>query len=147
MSTYDLLLISYEPDIIQPMVDIEKQKRGRRIAEAIEHSGKVQREIAELVGVTPQSITKWVKTGNIAMNNLKTLAKVTHVDVRYLLSGNEKNAIAESNLHYYTNNNELHELIDTLNRKQIKRLIPIVKTLLDAEDDLHVSIMLGNKEF
>lgn len=69
--------------MIQPMVDINtadyRQSRGKRIADAIDASGKSQREVADLVGVTPQSITKWIRTGNIYIDNLQTLADIIGV--------------------------------------------------------------------
>ncbi|WP_299733892.1 XRE family transcriptional regulator [uncultured Endozoicomonas sp.] len=60
---------------------------AHRISVAIERSGKSQRKVAIEIGVTPQAITKWLKTGNISRESLDGLAKATGVSASWLLSG------------------------------------------------------------
>lgn len=111
-------------DTIQPMVenDSNKQSRGKRISDAIKKSGKTQREIASIIGVSPQSISKWVQTGSIQAENLWTFAEVTDTDIRFLMFGET------------TPNAELHELIDQLSPVQIKRVKLFVNTLFSCEE-------------
>lgn len=110
--------------MIQPMVDLDKNKkaRGQRISDAIKKSGKTQGEIAAIIGVTPQSISKWTLNGSIQAENLWTFAEVTHSDIRYLMFG-EPNPSAE-----------LHGLIDQLSDSQAKQVTLFINTLMSCDD-------------
>ncbi len=122
--------------MIQPMVenDDNKQARGERIEIAITRSGKSQREIAERMGVRPQSISKWFKTGAIQAENLWTLAEITGADVRYLMFG-------EATPHH-----ELHQLIDLLSPQQAKQVTLFVNTLLGCDDaNMEFSLVFSQK--
>lgn len=145
MSTFALLLFSYMPDIIQPMVDT-KAVRGLRIQEAILNSGKTQREIAELIGVAPQSITKWIKTGKIYIDNLQLLADVTGVDMRYIVSGQPPTKISEPRALYQTNRSDLLTVLDQLDAQQAHKLLMCARAILDGAGDIEVSISIGGQK-
>lgn len=102
--------------------DSNKLARGKRIADAIKHSGKTQREIAALIGVSPQSISKWIQSGSIQAENLWTFAELTDTDIRYLMFGEP------------TPHADLHKLIDQLSPIQAKRAKLFVNTLFGCEE-------------
>mgnify|MGYP001131737037 CR=1 FL=1 len=58
-----------------------------RIAQAIEHSGKSQRKIALAIGVSPQALNKWLKTGNAKKELLVKFSKITGVNFEWLVTG------------------------------------------------------------
>ncbi len=95
--------------------------RADRIKAAIDSSGCNQREIAEYVGVRPQSITKWLQSGNIASDNLALLAEVTGVNVQYLLFGET------SEQERYVQNIELHDLVEQLSAKQAESMAEFLR--------------------
>lgn len=128
------------------MVDI-KSARGDRIRAVILESGKSQREVADLVGVTPQSITKWLKTGKIYVDNLQALADATNTDVRYIISGNPKFKIEQPEAPYYTKHDELHTLLDTLDQQQAQQLMLCIRAILNNGDsDFEINISVGKKK-
>ena len=124
------------------MVDT-RADRGKRIQTAIQNSGKTQREIADLIGVAPQSITKWIKTGKIYIDNLQALAEVTGVDLRYFFAS--RHAISEPKSEYLAKQNELHALIDRLGEQQTRKLILCAQALLESDDNVEVNIAIGGK--
>jgi len=129
--------------MIQPMVDI-RVGRGKRIHDAILESGKSQREIADLIGVTPQSITKWIKTGKIYVDNLQTLADITEVDMRYLASGvTAKPEISEPAARYDTSG--LRDIVAQLDTRQAQKLLMCAHAILDSLGDVEISITVGGK--
>lgn len=69
-----------------PMV---KSDISSRIRQAIKKTGKTQMEIAELVGVSNAAVTKWLKSGSIAIDTLTRLAKVTDNSFEWLATGSE----------------------------------------------------------
>lgn len=64
-----------------------------RIAQAIKTSGKKQKEIAAEVGVTPQAITKWLKSGTISTESLEKFASATGVNLVWLITGKENQEV------------------------------------------------------
>jgi len=134
MSTYALLLFGLFADMIQPMVD-KKIERGKRIRRVIQDSGKTQREIAEIVGVAPQSVTKWMTTGKISLESIEALADVTGLDIRYLMSGTNPPAVAEHAALYHTQHHELHRFIDTLNDKRAQQLFACAQAIKENDDE------------
>ncbi len=128
--------------IIQPMVDM-RAARGARIQQAILDSGKSQREIAELIGVAPQSITKWIKTGKIYVDNLHALAELTGVDLRYIVSGYTPHHVSDQSEPYTTNRSELINTLDKLDAQQVHKLLICAQAFLEADADLDVSITVG----
>lgn len=61
-----------------------------RIKHALRSSNTSQSEAARHIGVSPQSVYKWVKTGHIDKENLQALADLTGFNVEWLLSGSGK---------------------------------------------------------
>lgn len=61
---------------------------GGRIAEAIKYSGKSQRQIALDIGITPQALNKWPKTGKASTKALFRFSYVTGVSFSWLIEGN-----------------------------------------------------------
>lgn len=125
------MLSASEADTIQPMVDSKKTPKGRRITQAIKMSGKTQKEIADILGVKPQSVGKWVVTGNITTEHLKRLAEVTGANLHYLISGRSSLRVSEADVAYYAKHRELHDLVERLTQKQAKQLMLFAQTLLD----------------
>ncbi len=121
-----------------------RSSRGTRIAEVIKKSGKSQREVAELVGVTPQSITKWLKTGNIYIGNLVSLAEITGADIRYLIYGEPGDS---EDAGYQVKHATLHSLVDKLGEKQARKLSICARAMIDYDEpDIEVNISIdGNK--
>ncbi len=114
--------------------DSEKMARAQRISEAIKSSGKTQREIADIIGVTPQSISKWTQTGSIQAENLWAFADAIHVDIRYLMFG-------ETSSH-----GGLHQIIDQLSTQQAKQVALFVNTLLGCDDaNMEFSLVFSPK--
>lgn len=60
---------------------------GGRIAKAIELSGKSQRQIALSIGITPQALNKWPKTGNASKEALFKFCELTGINYNWLLTG------------------------------------------------------------
>jgi len=56
-----------------------------RITEAIKGSGKSQKQIALEVGVTPQAVNRWTRSGIISKENLYQLALKTGTSMEWLL--------------------------------------------------------------
>ena len=113
-----------------------KALRGQRIARAIRDSGYSQREIADLIGVTPQSITKWIKSGNIYIDNLQRLSELTGRDIAYFIAMTDnKNGIQEPGRTYQTNSEILLDLAQKLSEKQLEKVIVFANALLACESD------------
>lgn len=127
------------------MVDKDKLSRGQRIAQAIEDSPFNQSQIAARVGVTPQSITKWIKTGNIYSENLHALARITGVDFDYLLYGDKPNRIGEVAAVYRTCHPELHELVDRLDQHKASQLLLCARALSQTDKHTDLVIKFGRK--
>lgn len=88
MSTYALFSKRAVCGLIsQPMVERVDTERGQRIAVAIRDSGRPKRRIAAECGVSPQAVTKWVKTGKIGRDNLQCLSQCTGCKYEWLNDG------------------------------------------------------------
>lgn len=131
--------------MIRPMVDT-RAARGDRIRQVILNSGKSQREIAELIGVAPQSITKWIKTGKIYIDNLESLASVTGADMRYIASGYRSDLVAEPSVKYITARSNLLDIINELDDHQANKLLVCARALVDADPDIDLTISVGGKK-
>lgn len=146
MSTPGLLSDARVTVMIQPMVDIERQKRGERISHAIKQAGLTQRKAAQLIGVTPQSITKWIRSGSINKENVQALSDITGVDVRYLIVGNPNAEISQSDVGYRVSISELHALINSLTQEQAALLSLCAKAIIETDDkDLTLNIHVGSQ--
>ena len=71
----------------EPMVKTTLQNR---LQIALDSSGKSQRKIALAIGITPQALNKWLKTGNASKENLKDFSDETGCDYLWLLTGEER---------------------------------------------------------
>lgn len=129
--------------MIQPMVDNLKLKRGARISAAIESAGFSQRQVAALVGVAPQSITKWIKTGNIQIENLVQLADITGVNLRYLIEGDHQ-GVREAPPKYSPSRVKLQGYVNQLTNKQLKKLVLCAEAIAECSDDELLTIQMGN---
>lgn len=63
---------------------------GRKIARALESAGRTQRWLAAEVGVTPASVTGWLKDGRITVENLSRVAEALGVSFQSLLGGRDE---------------------------------------------------------
>lgn len=62
-------------------------KLGARIKHLLTVRGWTQAELAAKLKVTPQAITKWVKTGVISRENLLKMSRIFNVTSEWLMSG------------------------------------------------------------
>jgi transcriptional regulator with XRE-family HTH domain len=60
---------------------------AERIAKAISFSGGVQRQIAIRVGVTPQSVTKWLRWGYMDKQHIPAFCRACGVSIEWFLTG------------------------------------------------------------
>lgn len=148
MSTLGLLLCVSLSFMMRSMVDYSYKSRGQRIARAIKLSGLSQRSIAAKIGVTPQSTTKWLKTGNIKCEHLLELARLTKTDLVYLIEGASKEGVSEPAASYSSApESELIQVMASLSEIQLKKLYLCAQALLVNQDgDLDVKLSLGGKE-
>ena len=124
-----------------------KIERGQRIAKAIKQSGKTQRHIANVIGVAPQSITKWIKTGNIYMENLQKLADATQMEMRYLMFGEGPEQIQEHSPTYNSKYPDLHQLIDLMDSNQANQLKLVAEAILSGENsDIALKVVLNTPQ-
>jgi SOS-response transcriptional repressor LexA len=84
----------------QPMIGHKDRMRGMRIKDAIKSSGLKQNELARKAGVTPQAVTRWTKTGQIARAHLSVLAKATGHTFEWIDHGSGQRLAAGQNVHY-----------------------------------------------
>lgn len=58
----------------------------KRLYEEIKHSGKTVKEIADLIGVTPEMVTQYYTTSKLPkLNTFLRICKVLEVSADYLL--------------------------------------------------------------
>ena len=62
---------------------------GERINNAIHNSPYNAREVAEAIGVTPQAISKAIRSSSMGKDNLRKMAAFTGVKQEWLISGKE----------------------------------------------------------
>ena len=60
----------------------------KRISNAIKNSGLSNTELAKKVNVERTSISKWIKTGRISVENLASLCLVLNIDPKYFMFEN-----------------------------------------------------------
>jgi len=63
---------------------------NEKIRYALKQASLSQTAAAQLIGVTPQSVYKWIKTGQIDKSNLQKLADVTGFRIDWFLNTNER---------------------------------------------------------
>ena len=59
---------------------------SQKIRDAIQKSGRSKKDIAEIIGVTKQSITGWEESGRISKTNLLKLAELLQIDVNWFIA-------------------------------------------------------------
>ena len=60
---------------------------GVRVKHAIKSAGLTQKQVAEAIGVTPQSVNKWIKEGKISRDHLMDLSRATGSTFTWLATG------------------------------------------------------------
>ncbi|NRD34605.1 helix-turn-helix transcriptional regulator [Shewanella sp. DC2-4] len=60
----------------------------RRISYTVENCGMSNTELARKIGVERTTVSKWLKTGKISIENFASLCVTLNVDPRYFLFGN-----------------------------------------------------------
>jgi plasmid maintenance system antidote protein VapI len=60
---------------------------GARVKHAIKGAGLTQKQVAEAIGVTPQSVNKWIKEGKISRDHLMDLSRATGSTFTWLATG------------------------------------------------------------
>lgn len=60
---------------------------GARVRHAIKSAGLTQKQVAEAIGVTPQSVNKWIKEGKISRDHLMDLSTATGSTFTWLATG------------------------------------------------------------
>lgn len=76
----------------QPKIEDDPQMNdlNEKIRYALKRSSLTQTAAAQRIGVTPQSVYKWIKTGKIDKANLQKLADITGLRIDWFLGENEK---------------------------------------------------------
>jgi phage repressor protein C with HTH and peptisase S24 domain len=98
---------------------------GERVKEAIQGADLTQKQTALAIGVSQQSITKWIKEGKITRDNVLALSKVTGFTYTWLSTGQGPK------LHYHANS--LYHLLaesSTTHTQLIEKLNIAPKTLV-----------------
>lgn len=58
---------------------------GRHIGGRIKDSGKTQGDLANELGVSQQTVSRWVNTGNVTIEQLQRITKVIPLDAKIIL--------------------------------------------------------------
>jgi SOS-response transcriptional repressor LexA len=76
----------------QPQIEDDPQMNdlNEKIRYALKRASLTQTAAAQRIGVTPQSVYKWIKTGQIDKTNLQKLADLTGLRIDWFLGENEK---------------------------------------------------------
>jgi len=74
--------------------------RGLRVKDAVTSRGLKKNEMARRAGVTPQAVTRWIKTGQISRDHLATLANETGHTYQWIDQGQGERLAAAQNLDY-----------------------------------------------
>lgn len=110
--------------MIQLMVESDKEKilRGKRIEACIKKTPFSRSEIAEKIGVTTQTLSKWCSGNPIQSENLWALADIVGDDPVYLNTGVKSKY------------DDLHKLVEQLNEVQYQQVKLFTNTILNARD-------------
>ena len=104
---------------------------GKRIAGLLMEQGKTQRELAEQVGTTGASISRYVKGYRIPKGTiLANIAKALHTTTDYLL-GNEKDSNDPELEYNYTQ----RAIARNANRWSKKQKLDLVNALFENDED------------
>lgn len=103
---------------------------GGRISELLQQNGLTQRELAELVGVTEVSMSRYIKGDRTPKAPvIANIAKALHTTSDYLL-GQEEEAMEDSELEYYRTQRAIARNAKIWTQKQKADL---VNALFDTE--------------
>ena len=103
---------------------------GERIAGLLREQGKTQRALAEQIGTTRVSISRYIKGDRVPKGPvIVNIAKVLHTTTDYLL-GNEKDSNDPELEYNYTQ----RAIARNANRWSKKQKLDLVKTLFENED-------------
>lgn len=104
-------------------MDYVYKQNAKKIGEAIKNSKLSPMEIALRLGVTHQSVYKWVATGQISRTNLAALGKVVKTnfdDIRHTITERQIKGLKHKSLHLE---------IEKLNVRQAKEVSKFIKSL------------------
>ena len=115
---------------------------GKRMKTALKDAKLSQSYIAEEMGITPQAVSAWFKTGRIAKNRLSRFANLVHRDLDYFLSDQKtaltkmtvSNTDAEAVRTFLTANGAWRELWLEVVKKNDVRLRRIVEAYYKLEE-------------
>ena len=103
---------------------------GERIAGLLREQGKTQKELAEQVGTTEVSISRYIKGDRVPKGPiLVNIAKALHTTTDYLL-GNEKDSNDPELEYNYTQ----HLIARNANRWSKKQKLDLVNALFENDD-------------
>jgi transcriptional regulator with XRE-family HTH domain len=73
------------PRIRQCFDRYARKDLGRHIGGRIKDSGKTQGDIAKELGVSQQTVSRWVNTGNLTIEQLQKITKIVPLDTNVIL--------------------------------------------------------------
>ena len=116
------------------MVYFDREERGARILDAIKNAGYTQKDMAEMLGVSAQAATKWIKTGKIQVDNLWQIAELTGTDMYFLLTGEDKHLRTEG----------VAGLLEELTGKELQQVEYFIRSLHHAKaGKMKISFLLS----
>ncbi len=102
------------------------QSQAERIIKAIKHSGLNQRKIALEIGISPQALNKWTKTGNASRESLAKFSKVTGTSLEWLITGEgeERESSLKKDLSLFAQSSPTsQQLAETITELSAKNLL------------------------
>ena len=110
-----------------------KNALGRRISDLLNQQGLSQRELAERVGVTEVSMSRYIKGDRVPKGpTIANIATALHTTTDYLLNGDAEDGSGDFESEYY----KIHRLI-ARNASQMtaKQRRELINALLEPEDE------------
>lgn len=72
---------------------------GQLISQRLEEKGKIQRWLAEQVGVSDNAVSKWIKSGKVSKKNALKVSEFLEIPVAVLLSEHDEDLLLSANTH------------------------------------------------
>lgn len=120
--------IKFNPQLLPAQIGlVENQPMdhvGHKIKTALEAKGITQMALAELVGVSNNAVTKWVKTGKVAKENIPKVAAALGMSIADFFDGPE---------------DDLVHAIYLLQDKKLRQLLYAAEPLSDYKKDVLIS--------
>ncbi|MDI5833662.1 helix-turn-helix domain-containing protein [Shewanella xiamenensis] len=98
----------------------------RRISYTVENCGLSNTELARKIGVERTTVSKWLKTGKISIENFAGLCIALNIDPRFFLFGDLQNDLLDSE-----QVDEFKELITKDMINELDKIIRSHETLLN----------------